>query len=117
MSCNFNKLRPCYPHCNDGNGDYEDGSHAFKLSIPNFSSWIFNSVVFSLVIALIVVYSATKNFNKWSIVLLLLTTIFFYLILINMSDSVLAGSLPETTYPLPSHLNHPGISNEVIGMQ
>jgi hypothetical protein len=113
MSCN-NNLRPCYPHCNDGRGDYEDGSYAFKFTIPNFSGWIFNSVVFSLVIALIIVYSATKSFNKWSIVLLLLTALFFYLILLNTGDSILAASLPETTYPMPTHLDHLGISNEVL---
>lgn len=117
MSCNYddNPLRPCYPHCNDERGDYEDGSYAFHLTLPNFSSWVFNGTVFALIVAAIIVYSATKRFNMWSIVLLLLTAIFFYLILINMGDSVIAASLPETSYPMPSHLDHLGISNEVMG--
>lgn len=102
------RKRPCYPYCSD---------HGFTahLEVPNVFGWLFSTTFLSLLFALIVVYTAVKSFNKWSIVLLVLTAIFFYLLLINMGDNVLANSLPSTTYPLPPHLGHNGVSDAVLG--
>ena len=115
MSCNdegtndvSHRHRPCYPYC-------DDAGFSTTITLPNLSGTFLSSAMIALLVATVLVYGATRNFNKWNIVLILLTALFIYLILISMSDNILSMSLPDTVYPFPPHLGHNGVSNEVLG--
>jgi hypothetical protein len=104
----IHRHRPCYPYC-------DDTGFSTTITLPNLSGTFLSSSVIALLVATVLVYGATRNFNKWNIVLILLTALFIYLILISMSDNLLFLSIPNTVYPFPPHLGHNGVSNEVLG--
>lgn len=71
---------------------------------------VYSSLIFSFILAVILVFVATGEFNWTSMfVTILISGLLFLLMTATTGDNV-AGSLPRTTYPVPPHLGLDGIS-------
>jgi len=65
----------------------------------------------SLVLATLIVLSVVSSFNTATVLVIIVLTMLFYIIMLNI-NGVNYGALPDTTFPNPPHLGLDGISIE-----
>ena len=70
------------------------------------------TILLSLATTFVILLSTGAEFNKNGSILFVLLYTLIYIILSNLNGNNLAGSLPSTTYPIPPHLGHDGVSIE-----
>jgi len=86
-----------YPH-------FTVGGSSFGLS------YYTKMILFSIIIAVIIVWLVMGNMGTNALVVTFLLTVIMYILLTSASGSNLAGSLPFATYPLPPHLGLDGVA-------
>lgn len=70
------------------------------------------TILLSILTTFVILLSIGTLFNKNGIILFIILYILIYIILSNLNGNNLSGSLPSTSYPIPPHLGHDGISIE-----
>ena len=89
----------------------------FVIKIPNITQSGAGrdllTVVMALAISALLLTGSMKLFQIRGVLVLLTLSILVYVIISSMSGTGEELSLPPTTYPLPPHLGHDGVSLEV----
>lgn len=71
------------------------------------------NAIIALLISGSIVFGVVKSSGIFAVVLLLLTSLFIYLAMLNATGSNRIGALPQATYPPPPHLGLDGVSLQV----
>ncbi len=72
--------------------------------------FVYSSIILSILIAIILVFMATKKITVQSSIITVLMAIIFYVLLSSARGQNLEGSLPSVGYPVSPHLGLDGVS-------
>lgn len=78
----------------------------------SYFNYKFRYYIISAVLSGVIIFSSLKTFNIISVIAFIILFFLFLTILLQITGSNRAGSLPISTNPPPPHLGLDGVSNE-----
>tara|TARA_B100000780_G_scaffold276552_1_gene245346 strand:- start:812 stop:1117 length:306 start_codon:yes stop_codon:yes gene_type:complete len=97
--------------------DKQEEKEDFSLKMPSYRIFPLGNIgysILSLIISGLLLSGAISIYSMHGVLVLMVLSILVFIIITSISGDGVALSLPSTTYPLPSHLGHGGVSLEVM---